>query len=405
MPRQNLDKTILDVNTFSACRPLIAQIAHDFNNLLTPLLAYPALIKHHLSEPSYGEMLDSIEKAAHDMIHINEQLMLLSSNSSTGKTEVPADEIISSAIIRLKEYPEYATAGVNVQIAENLPTVNVSVDLMAHAVLNLLLNAIESTSTLSDISVVAILEDVDSDHPCITESPSAGQFVRITVKDNGPGFSEDMLGKATVPFVTTKKEQGRRGAGLGLSTAFTICRDHGGFLSLQNSAEGGAEASIFLPPAPVDHASTVSQELDASNETSNNSVESPEPCTKNRVLLVDDEATIVKLFQMIITASISDCIVDTAPNGQEALKEFEKHHHSVIVMDLHMPIMDGQTAFNEMHKIAEQRNWAPPAVVFCTGFAPPDIVHRIVSTSSRHCLLSKPVRGEILVDAIKNRLT
>lgn len=404
MSRHNIGKDILDAKTFCACRPLIGQIAHDYNNLLTPLLAYPGLIKYHLSNPSYSDMLDAIEKAARDMIHINEQLMLLSSNGSHGQMESSVIDIINAALLGLKESPRYYENEMDLQIADDLPPVSVNMDLIAHGLLNLIMNALEAATPSPSISIIADIDNVDAEHPLAAEAPFAGKFIRITVKDNGPGFSADMIDKAAIPFVTTKKEQGRRGAGLGLSTAFTICRDHGGFMAIENSPTGGAEVSLFLPPI-FKEAAMPETEVAQGAQSDVHPQGAPVPCTSNRILLVDDEATIVKLFQMIITSSIPDCTVDTAPNGQEALKEFEKHHHSVIVMDLHMPVMDGQSAFNEIHKIAETRHWMPPAVVFCTGFAPPDMVHRIVSTSSKHCLLSKPVRGEILVDAIRSRLS
>jgi len=129
------------------------------------------------------------------------------------------------------------------------------------------------------------------------------------------------------------------------------------------------------------------------------------PRNKKRILLIDDEETIRKLFQMIVSSSLPDCTVDTAANGKEGTELFAQHHHAAIVMDLHMPVMDGQTAFQEINRLARDRNWEAPAVIFCTGFAPPEIVSRIVADNSMHCLISKPVRGEVLVDAIKARIS
>jgi len=73
-------------------------------------------------------------------------------------------------------------------------------------------------------------------------------------------------------------------------------------------------------------------------------------------------------------------------------------------MDLHMPVMDGQQAFLELKRMCESRGWEMPSVVFCTGFIPPDSIREVIARQPRHALLSKPVTGDKLVDAVKARL-
>jgi CheY-like chemotaxis protein len=75
-----------------------------------------------------------------------------------------------------------------------------------------------------------------------------------------------------------------------------------------------------------------------------------------------------------------------------------------MIMDLHMPVMDGLTAFRKISEICTEDSLEMPSVVFCTGYAPPDSVRSIVSTCVRHHLLSKPVKSETLVDIIRSRL-
>jgi CheY-like chemotaxis protein len=119
---------------------------------------------------------------------------------------------------------------------------------------------------------------------------------------------------------------------------------------------------------------------------------------------VDDEPEIRSLFEMILKEDLPGCRVDMAKDGAEAVDRFKKEHHSVLLMDLHMPVLDGQGAFTAIEKACRDGNWQMPSVVFCTGFAPPDTVQQIVSSDSPHCLLSKPVSAECLVDAVRCRL-
>ena len=122
------------------------------------------------------------------------------------------------------------------------------------------------------------------------------------------------------------------------------------------------------------------------------------------VLLVDDEGAIRRLFQLILGAALPGCRIDVAADGAEAVRCFTEGHHRVLVMDLHMPVMDGQTAFGKIQELCEAGSLEMPSVVFCTGFAPPDIVTKVVEGSPKHCLLSKPVSGEVLTEAVRSRL-
>ena len=87
--------------------------------------------------------------------------------------------------------------------------------------------------------------------------------------------------------------------------------------------------------------------------------------------------------------------------GAEALEAFSLNHHGVLLMDLHMPVMDGQSAFMTLEKRCREQDWEMPRVVFCSGFAPPTELRERVARDSAHCMLSKPVANEVLVDAIR----
>jgi CheY-like chemotaxis protein len=128
------------------------------------------------------------------------------------------------------------------------------------------------------------------------------------------------------------------------------------------------------------------------------------PCDRGRVLIVDDEATIVKLFKMLLEFDLPGKQIDTASNGAEALEKFSAGHHGVLVMDLHMPVMDGLNAFLSIESSCRSRDWQMPAVVFCTGYAPPDPVLKAVAGNPSHCLLQKPVTSDVLVAAVASRL-
>ncbi len=402
MTNGNHTNTTLDADSFDACRPILGQLAHDFNNLLTPLLAYPSLLKTYMPADSQGhELLQAIDKASRDMIHINENLMLLASKGTPDKAEVAIADTVESSIARFAGTHDLSNIRIVRDIDTAIPPLPLNTEHFSRALDSVLANAYESMADGVEIAISVRLVRISPEMRPHYSAPFAGEYVQVCIKDNGPGFSDDVLPTAAMPFVTTKKERQQRGSGLGLTVALIVCRDHGGFLFFENATQGGAEVSLFVPAPATSPASN-------SDEENNSEVLAQDglaPRDMKRILLVDDEETILKLFHMIISTALPDCEVDTAANGKEGLDLFAEHHHAVLVMDLHMPVMDGQTAFQEIVSLSKTRNWVPPAVVFCTGFAPPDVVNTIVADSSYHCLISKPVRGEVLVETIKARLS
>ena len=128
------------------------------------------------------------------------------------------------------------------------------------------------------------------------------------------------------------------------------------------------------------------------------------PCDKQRILIVDDEKTIREVFTQVISYGLPECRIDVAINGAEAVESFRTIHHGLLLMDLKMPIMDGETAFHKIEEICKAENWEMPPVIFCTGYAPSEELRKIIANSQLHSLLHKPVTNDVLLQAISHHL-
>ncbi len=126
--------------------------------------------------------------------------------------------------------------------------------------------------------------------------------------------------------------------------------------------------------------------------------------TGKRLLIVDDEKTIRTLFKMVIGNAMNGIDLQLCENGEEAVKAFEEKAPDLILMDLHMPIMDGFEAFFKIRDICKNTDQEMPGIVFCTGYSPSPEIRRIVDENDKHCLLSKPVGPEQLIAALLDRL-
>ena len=130
----------------------------------------------------------------------------------------------------------------------------------------------------------------------------------------------------------------------------------------------------------------------------------PEPCARDKLLIVDDEAAIVRLFKIILSSSLPGTVVDTAQNGKEAVEAFERNRHATLLMDLHMPVMDGRQAFQKIKEICKENDWVMPSVIFCTGYAPPEWVNAAMAANPAHRMLNKPVSSSTLIETVRGRM-
>lgn len=127
--------------------------------------------------------------------------------------------------------------------------------------------------------------------------------------------------------------------------------------------------------------------------------------SSKRVLLVEDEERIRNVFAMVINEELPHVELDEAVNGAECLEKFKQTPCDVVIMDLYMPVKDGRQAFIELRDYCRNQRIPMPAVIFCTGFAVPEFLKKIVSDENEpHVLLLKPVRNADLIDAIRKRL-
>lgn len=129
------------------------------------------------------------------------------------------------------------------------------------------------------------------------------------------------------------------------------------------------------------------------------------PCTSRRILIADDEAQVRSIVHRMLDNEYAAMVTyDFATNGEEAVAAFSAYHHTIILMDLSMPHMDGETAAMQILDVSAEWNWVPPAIIFLTGLDPAANVRNIVACDPAHCLLRKPVTNRILLTAVNKRL-
>jgi len=369
----------------TALRSYSGRIAHDFNNMLTMLMAYPQLIRRDLDENSQGyELLGVLEDNAERMAGVAERLAKFSAGAATTDVKCDPDGVIRNVLTSIEG--DAVSAGIRIASELNAGReVPLSKAALAAVVEELVRNGCESMSCGGSLRVVTDSVSFARPFASLGGRGGKGTYVRIRIIDSGEGVQPEYLERIIEPFFTLNKRNKARGAGLGLSIVYTILCDCGGCLQAERIEDGFA-VTVLLP-LRSDCAPAEDSEPAAGGSC--------------RILVVDDEDDISRLFQLMLGAEIAGSTVDAVADGTEAVAAFERNPYDVIVMDLHMPEMDGQTAFIRIRELCERRNMPMPPVVFCTGYVPPNGITEAVEGDGRFSLLLKPVDMRSLVDSVK----
>jgi len=393
-----MESSIISDDVRKAVQAFSGRLAHDFNNLLTPLLAYPDMIAADLPPDSRGvALLRSLETAAESAVRITRRLADLSGVMRTSKRSFDVAATVDAVLAGLKGVP--SAEGVQIEkVLESGLEVHMSQDALSLSVEELCRNSLQALAGGGILTVRVERQEYETAFETASGTAPAGIYTAIEIEDDGPGMVADVRATALEPFCSGFGGGKRCGVGLGLSIAHCALRENGAYLVLESEGGRGTMAAVLIPErVSVDTAASTAAEA-LTDALHLEAGEQP------RILVVDDEPSIVNLFKLILENYIQGVPVDKASNGAEALEMFNTRRYDVIVMDLHMPIMDGQTAFLEIENTCKKRGWRMPSVVFCTGYAPRDAVKKAISEGDRHTLLNKPVRSEILVKAVQTRL-
>ena len=383
--------------TRNCVRDFAGKLAHDFNNLLTPLLAYPQLIRSDLPQGSTSAgLLDVIEETSETMAHVASRLVELAISRKDRQHPIALDKVVAEVLADL-DHDNLAFGITIVPPPAFDESILVPHDVLTGPIKEICINALESMDGEGVLTITTELLTVDDADSVVGEEIVPGVYVCIHVHDTGQGMTQEVRDKAFDPFFSKGKQTKARGAGLGLPIALSAVGDCGGRIAFGEADADGFTVTIVFPTLAPEPDEVSEGEVDSSADDADG--------VRFRVLVVDDEQPIVELFKLMLESAIPHIDVDVADNGMNAVESFRERRHQVIVMDLHMPIMDGKVAFSRLAELCKANGWEMPGMIFCTGYAPPNGIQDGVSGTPEHYLLQKPVTTEILVNAVKARLT
>ena len=335
--QKRIEEELQKIDKLKSIGTLAGGIAHDFNNILSGIYGNISLAKLKLSQnKSAIEFIEKAEQSMERATHLTRQLLTFSKGGTPIKENISLDKLISEIVA-------FDLSGSNMKPVfkqtKNLWDTEVDKGQIEQVFSNLVINANQASPNGGNL-YITLENTVIKDQEII--DLKQGNYVKITIQDQGIGIDKKYLNKIFDPYFTTK----RTGNGLGLATSYSIIKKHNGHIEIESELGKGTTFTIYLP------ASNPSQTKDKKNDT----VSSPKDIKRQaKILVMDDEEMIyTMLTEMLTSIGFS---AETALNGEEAIKKYQKslkdkNPFDLIIMDLTIPGgMGGEEAVKHILKI------------------------------------------------------
>jgi PAS domain S-box-containing protein len=299
---------------------MAAGVAHEINNPLNAIVGMAELLCEDLEDEGAKRMAEHIREQALRIGRITKNLLTFARPRPQEFAPVDINDVVRE-VVEMKSYQLRSNnIAVVLNLTEPLPKVLGDKLQLQQVLLNLINNAEDAMSEQGGGTLSITTEQ-------------AGGFVRLIVEDTGKGIPPELLPHIFDPFFTTKPVG--KGTGLGLAIVYGIVTGHGGRIWAENKPEGGAKFVVELPVAL--QAEIQSQTLTEKRK------EQGEPVAKRRILVIDDEPSIVAVLKAMLSRDGHK--VETVNDGAEAKRLLRERDYDVVLCDLKMPKVDGAQLF------------------------------------------------------------
>ncbi|WP_271894404.1 hybrid sensor histidine kinase/response regulator [Candidatus Phyllobacterium onerii] len=344
---------------------LTGGVAHDFNNLLMAILGSLELVRKRLPDDRKTlALLDNAMQGAQRGATLTKRMLAFARRQKLHLEPVDVPALVRG-MADLLERSLGSTVVVETLFPLSLAKVQTDPNQLELALLNLAVNARDAMPNGGTISIAARRAKITDAHSEL----SPGDYICLSVNDEGEGMDDETLGRSVEPFFTTKGVG--KGTGLGLSMVHGIMKQSDGQLVLQSEIGKGTRAELWLPVIP-EPMTTAAQDDSSTVED----LGAPQSLT---ILAVDDDA-LVLMNTVAMLEELGHTVIE-AGSGRRALELLRSHSSiDLVLTDQAMPNMTGTQLIREI-----QLGWPDMPVILATGYSElPDGAGKDIS------LLSKP---------------
>jgi signal transduction histidine kinase len=385
LERQRLEERFIEAQKMEVIGQLAGGVAHDFNNLLAVIMGYSEVMLAEL-EPKSGlyEYAEEIRNASEQAAGVTRQLLVFSRKQA-----------VQPVILDLETAVQKLECMLGRLIGENIDLtisgenhggyVRADNGYIGQVLMNLVVNARDAMpdggKLTIEIANVALDQDYADAHP--GETP--GDFVKLSVTDNGTGMTDEVKAHLFETFFTTKPVG--KGTGLGLATCQSIVRQCGGHIGVSSKLGKGTTFDIYFPRVEKPAANISVDQI------------GPVKGGTETLLIVEDEASLRNLTRSVLEKKGYKVLL--ASNGYEGLCIAREHKGApirLVVTDVIMPVMGGKVMADKL--IAE---YPGLKILFTSGYTDDAIArHGVLDPGVQ--LLLKPHTPAALAHKVRELL-
>jgi two-component system cell cycle sensor histidine kinase/response regulator CckA len=352
--RKQLQDQLVRSQKMEAFGQLAGGVAHDFNNFLTTILGYSDLLLDELGmKGDIASHIREIRGAAGRASVLTAQLLAFSRKHPLAPCVVDVNSLLTNlerSLLRL--LGEDITVQCHFHRGKENPHTKVDPGQLTQIILNLVVNARDAMPSGGTLALETSMVTVETpeDHDPSSDELSAGDYVCISVVDNGTGMTDEVKQHLFEPFFTTKDEGG---SGLGLATSYGIVRQSGGHICVESELGKGTTVKIFLPkvaaPAPPSYKRPGANKLPTGVET---------------ILVLEDDISVRHISVRVLRGLGYDVL--EAANGDDAqqlIAQSADKKIDLLLTDMVMPQMSGRCFADWMSKASPGTK-----VIFISGY-------------------------------------
>jgi two-component system, NtrC family, sensor kinase len=370
--RESAEHVLRQTQKMEALGQLTGGVAHDFNNMLMVIGGNIEMLRRKAAGVGADRQIAAIEHAARNGQALTRKLLAFSRRGLVKAKSIELRPFLPKVVDLLKP-----SLPPNVEIAAELPPdiwpVKADSDDLELSLVNIVLNARDAMADGGVVSISAQNRTLRADDPA-TDNLS-GDFVALTLRDNGAGIAPEHLARVFEPFFTTK-EVGR-GTGLGLSQVYGFAKQNGGSVTIDSTPGRGTAVTLLLPRAEAPPVETA---------------RSPqEPTRAGTVLLVEDNRDVAEATVAMLESI--GCTVKHAIAAEPALEMLAAgEKFDLVLSDIVMPGgVDGVELARQL-----RTRYPSLAVLLTTGYS----TAAQKAAGEKFPILLKPYQIEALQRAI-----